>query len=229
MFNVVLARTAAELRGEPCLALGDAPVRRTLVKSRSFGEPTTDVVSVSQAVATHAARAAEKLRREGLVAGHVSAFVTTKRFGPGPHRSCSAEEAFPEGTACTTALVAAARRCLARAFVATDGAGRPYRYRKAGVVLSEIRPTGTEQRSLFAVHELATASDRARSAALMAALDAANQKYGGRSVGVASQGCPSALRRARDGSTGAPAWEMRRERMSPRYTTRWSELASVRA
>ena len=226
-FNVVLARTAAELRGVSCLPLEEAPVaRQTLVKSRSFGEPTAEVAVVSQAVATHAARAAEKLRREGLVAGRIEAFVTTKRFGSGPHRSGCQGEGLP-ATADSGALVAAARRCLGRAWQAADVRGVPYRYRKAGVTLLEIRPAGTEQRVLFAVTDGDTAADRQRRAALMEALDAANGKFGKRAVVVASQGCPSTLGRTRAAS-GAPAWEMRRERMSPRYTTRWDELAVVR-
>ena len=227
-FNVVLLRTAMELRGVSCLPLEQAPVtRQTLVKSRSFGEPTSDLGAISQAVATHAARAAEKLRAEGLVAGRISAFVTTKRFGSGPHRSGGCDEALP-ATADTTALVAAARRCLRRAYVDADAGGRPYRYRKAGVMLAEIRPEGTEQRGLFPIARVASAADRQRQRALMEALDAANRRFGKRAVVVAAQGCPSILRRTRDGSPEAPGWEMRRERMSPRYTTRWDELVTVR-
>ena len=227
-FNVVLARTAAELRGVSCLPLEDAPTpRQTLVKSRSFGEPVSGLGPLSQAVATHAARAAEKLRREGLVAGRIEAFVTTKGFGPGPHRSAAHGEALDEATADTTALVAAARRCLGRGHVAADARGRPFRYRKAGVTLAEVRPAGTEQRALFAAGR-GGAADRERRAALMDALDAANRRYGKRAVVVASQGCPSTLSRARAAS-GAPVWEMRRERMSPRYTTRWDELAVASA
>jgi len=228
-FNVVLLRTSYELRGVSCIPLDRAPVtRQTLVKSRSFGEPVTDLASLSQAVATHAARAAEKLRREGMVAGRIAAFVTTKGYGEGPHRSSGTDEALAEATADTSALVAAARRCLQRAFVGADARGRPYRYRKAGVTLCEIRPEGSEQRSLVPIHEVRAEADRVRQAALMAALDAANRRYGKRAVVVASQGPPATLRRTRDGSAEAPAWEMRRERMSPRYTTRWDELAVAR-
>ena len=228
-FNVVLLRTAMELRGISCLPLEQAPVtRQTLVKSRSFGEPVTGLGAISQAVATHAARAAEKLRAEGLVAGRISAFVTTKGFGSGPHRSGGCDEALVEASADTTALVGAARRCLGRAYVGADTRGRPYRYRKAGVMLAEIRLEGTEQRGLFPVGEERTAADRQRQRALMEALDAANRKFGKRAVVVAAQGCPSTLRRTRDGSPEAPGWEMRRERMSPRYTTRWEEIAVVR-
>ncbi|MGB3541646.1 Y-family DNA polymerase [Rubrivirga sp.] len=231
-FNVVLARTAMELGGVACLALEDAPVRKTLVKSRSFGEPVTDLSPLSQAVATHAARAAEKLRREGLVAGHIEALITTKHYGAGPHRSAARGEMLAEASSDSTALVAAARRCLGRCHLEVDVRGRPYRYRKAGVTLSEIRPAGTEQRSLFggpslrAIEDVQTTADRVRRAALMEALDAANRKFGKRAVVVSSQGRPSTLRRTRD-TSGAPAWEMRRERMSPRYTTRWDELAVV--
>ena len=227
-FNVVLARTAAELRGVSCLGLDQAPVaRQTLVKSRSFGEPTSEVAVVSQAVATHAARAAEKLRREGLVAGRIEAFVSTKGFGAGPHRSGCRGEGLAEATADSVLLVAAARRCLGRAWAAADARGIPYRYRKAGVTLLEIRPRGSEQRGLFAITDGNAGADRQRRSALMAALDAANARYGKRAVVVASQGCPSTLSRTRAGS-GAPTWEMRRERMSPRYTTRWDELVAVR-
>ena len=94
-------------------------------------------------------------------------------------------------------------------------------------MLAEIRPEGTEQRGLFSVRDVGTAHERQRRAALMEALDAANGRFGTRAVVVASQGSPSTLRKARDGSAGAPAWEMRRERMSPRYTTRWDEVATV--
>jgi DNA polymerase V len=228
-FNVVLLRTAYELRGVSCIPLDQAPVtRQTLVKSRSFGEPVSDLDSLGQALATHAARAAEKLRREGLVAGRIAAFVTTKGYGEGPHRSCGTDEAFAEASADTTALVAAARRCLRRAYAPSDARGRPYRYRKAGVTLCEIRPRGEEQRGLFAPEAVLSEADRQRQAALMEALDAANRRFGKRAVVVASQGCPATLRKTRDGSAGAPGWEMRRERMSPRYTTRWDELVTVR-
>ena len=108
---------------------------------------------------TLAARAAAKLRAEGLVAGRISAFVTMKRFGSGPHRSGACDEALVEASADTTALGGAARRCLGRAYVARD---RPYRYRKAGVMLAEIRPKGTEQLGLFPVASAAGVDGGAR-------------------------------------------------------------------
>ena len=226
-FNVVLLRTAMELRGINAVRDGEGPVtRRTMVRSRSFGDPVTDLGTIRQAVATHAARAAEKLRAEGLVAGRVGAMVTTKGYGSGPHRSGWLELEVPVASARTPDLIRAASLALHRVYLARDDDGRPYRYRKAGVVLSELRPAGTEQRSLFGGPERAPewTADQAR---LMEAVDAANRKYGKRSVTFGSMGSPLALRKTRDGSTGAPRWEMRREQMSPRYTTRWGELPHV--
>ena len=232
-FNVVLARTAAELRGVPCVVDGDGPVtQRTMVRSRSFGERVSDLGTLRRAVATHAARAAEKLRAEGLVAGRVGAFATTKGVGAGPHRSGWVECDLAAQSSRTPDLVAAALGCLGRAFVGRDDRGRPYRYRKAGVVVSELRPAGAEQAALFS--DLGGAAGRtpewaASQGRLMEAVDAANRRFGKRAVAFAAMGTPASLRRARDGSGGAPRWEMRRERMSPRYTTRWDELAVVRA
>ncbi len=40
---------------------------------------------------------------------------------------------------------------------------------------------------------------------------------------------PSVSRKTHDGTGGAPRWEMRREHMSPRYTTRLDEVAVVRS
>ncbi len=229
-FNVVLARTARELAGTPCVADGDGPVeRKTMVRSRSFGERVFDRTTVQQAVATHAARACEKLRSEGLVAGRVGAFVTTKGYGDGPHRSGWVERELTTATSRTPDVIRAAMLALAEAWHHDGGT---YGYRKAGVVLGELRPEGTEQVSLFDYDGLAATVApewTEAQARLMAAVDTANGRFGKRAVTFGTMGTPSGLRKTRDGTSGAPRWEMRRERMSPRYTTRLDEVARVRA
>jgi DNA polymerase V len=109
--------------------------------------------------------------------------------------------------------------------VAADAHGNPFGYRKAGVMLADLRPAGTEQTALFA--PVADPERLAAQARLMATVDRLNRRFGRRTVGFASMGPLTALRRTRDGTDGAPRWEMRREQMSPRYTTRWEDLASV--
>ena len=61
-----------------------------------------------------------------------------------------------------------------------------------------------------------------------AIVDALNRKHGKRAVVLGSMGAPKRLQKTRDGSAEAPRWEMRREMMTPRYTTRWDELLMAR-
>jgi DNA polymerase V len=80
-FNVVLARTVLELRGVPCLTLEETPPpRQQVIASRSFGALVTDLGPLREAVASHTARAAATLRREGLTAGVVQVQIGTPPF-----------------------------------------------------------------------------------------------------------------------------------------------------
>ena len=163
------------------------------------------------------------------MAGQVAAFITTKGHGPGPHRSGWVERSLTVATARTPDLIRAALLALDEAYA--GGGPTTYRYRKAGVVLSELRPAGTEQGAMFDEgcepyeRDPEWAEGQAR---LMETVDALNRRFGKRAVAFAAMGTPSALQKTRDGSEGAPKWEMRRQRMSPRYTTRWDEIATVR-
>ena len=75
--TVVGLRTAWELRGRSCLDLELVrPDRKTLVRSRSFGERVESKENLRQALVKHAQRAAEKLREEGLVARGIKVFIT---------------------------------------------------------------------------------------------------------------------------------------------------------
>nr|WP_240333130.1 hypothetical protein [Salinibacter ruber] len=83
--TVVGLRTAWELRGWSCLDLELVrPDRKTLVRSRSFGERVESKSNLREALATRAQRAAEKLREESLVAKGIKVFITTKRLGEPP-------------------------------------------------------------------------------------------------------------------------------------------------
>jgi DNA polymerase V len=205
--SVVGLRIATELRGTPCLALDDAPTtRKSLIRSRSFSTRQSEQRALREAVATHAQRAAEKLREEGLVARGVETFITTKRFGEPPYYSNGAAGTLPEHTARGAAIVKAARRLLR--VIYRDG----YAYKKAGVRLYDLRPARPHQESLFGRR-------RSQDEALAAAVDQINRTYGRDTIGVAAAESGSAER----------DWTMTRQRTSPRYTTRWDELPVAQA
>ena len=205
-FNVVAMRTALELRGVPCQQLETVPEpRQTLVRSRSFGEMVTEWTDLSEAIATHATRAAEKLRAEGGRAGRLSVFLNTNRFRedlPQYHRSGTCE-LLPH-TNTTPVILGKAMEIGRRLWRAG------FHYKKAGVMLSELAFEHA-QTSLF------DDRDHARDERLMAALDRINQKMGAHTLHPAATGRPDRQR-----------WQMKRGFHSPKYTTRWSDLPQTR-
>jgi len=110
-FNVVLAKTVMELNGISCLPLEEAPPpRQQIIASRSFGMPVTTFAMLSEAVASHTARAAAKLRREGLHAGLIQVFIATSPFKPeAPQYHPGSKVPLSVPTADTTPLLRAAR------------------------------------------------------------------------------------------------------------------------
>ena len=205
-FNVVAMRTALELRGVPCQQLETVPEpRQTLVRSRSFGEMVTEWTDLSEAIATHATRAAEKLRAEGGRAGRLSVFLNTNRFRedlPQYHRSGTCE-LLPH-TNTTPVILGKAMEIGRRLWRAG------FHYKKAGVMLSELAFEHA-QTSLF------DDRDHARDERLMATLDRINQKMGAHTLHPAATGRPDRQR-----------WQMKRRFHSPKYTTRWSDLPKTR-
>ena len=108
----------------------------------------------------------------------------------------------PEPTADTRILISWALKVLRRMY-------RPgFAYQKAGVMLSDLRPRMMAQASLFAEPE----DDRGRQ--LMATLDAINGRWGRGTLRSAAEGMEK-------------PWQMKRQRLSPRYTTDWEGLPVV--
>ena len=218
-FNVVMLRHIMELRGTSCIPLEQvAPIRKSLVRSRMFGSAQTELGPLRKAVATHAATAARKLRAEGLAAGFLEVFVSTGRHGF-PIRKGRAVSALIVATNDTISLSKTADKLLREAYRHRSLAGDVYRYKKAGVILSDLVPEQEVQSDLFG-------SGVPEHPGLMQALDRLNERFGKRAVVLATQGTPDSLRSI-DAATSRNGWGMKRERMSPRYTTRWDELPRV--
>ena len=209
--GVVGARLLHELRGFSCSGVVVEPdVRKSVCKSRSFGQVLVEMEQVAGAVATHTSRAGEVLRHDGLAARLLTVFVETSRFAnlPPPY-SFSAQMTLPVATDDTLTLTKWAQRGLERIW-------RPgLRYVKAGVVLDGLERAGSNQQaSLFG--EVSTSPERAK---LMGALDALNGRFGAGAVKVAAA-VPAP-------GTREP-WGMRRDAKSPAFTTKWAELWKVR-
>ncbi|WP_368764225.1 Y-family DNA polymerase [Klebsiella quasipneumoniae] len=205
-FNVVLERTVRELRGEPCLGLEEfPPVKQEIVCSRSFGGRITEYHDMRQAICSYASRAAEKLRGEHQYCRFISAFVKTSPFALNePYYGNCASVKLLTPTQDSRDIIAAATRCLDAIW--RDG----HRYQKAGVMLGDFYSQGVAQLNLFDDN-----APRKNSGKLMEVLDHLNAKNGRGALYFAGQGIQT-------------AWQMKREMLSPRYTTRYTDLLQVR-
>jgi len=206
-FNVTVARTVMELNGIPCMELEEiTPDKKQIVCSRSFSRRLTEYRELSEAMAEFCSRAAEKLRNQQSVAGHISVFIRTSPFNPDePQYQRAAGLTLPSATQDTRVIVGAANRLLKEIF--REG----YRYQKCGVQLGQIQPAAIpEQMDLF---DLA-AFGHAESGKLMQTVDRINYRFP-KGIAIATAGF-------------GQSWKARAERISRRYTTNWRELVWVR-
>ena len=204
-FNVVMERTARELRGEPCLDLEEfTPTKQQIICSRSFGHRITQYEEMHQAICAYAERAAEKLRGEHQYCRFISVFVRTSPHADNEiYYGNQASVTLMTPTNDTRDIIRAATEALGRIWL--DG----YRYMKAGVMLADFFSSGVAQLNLFDDNRLC-----ANSAALMEIIDSVNHSGKGK-IWFAGQGIEK-------------SWAMKREMLSPAYTTRYADLPVAR-
>ena len=203
-FGVVGERIVSELRGKPCIDIEEmAPDRKSLIASRSFGRPIETLNEMEEAVASYASRAAEKMRRQSLATANLTVFIETNPFKKQDRQYRAYQSVqLPIASSDSSRLISGALNGLHRIW------RQGYKYKKAGVMLLDLVPSGQIQGSLF------TAPDSSSSQARMRVLDTINRRYGRGSLVIGSAGLRS-------------GWKLRRDHLSNNYTTSWSELLKV--
>ncbi|MBN2866807.1 MAG: Y-family DNA polymerase [Thiotrichales bacterium] len=211
-FSVNVERIVQELNGQACLFLDEThPNKQQIVSSRSFGQWVTDYDFMKQAVASYTATAAGKLRQQNSVCKRITVFVTTNRFKsdkPQYRNVYQIPLIYPTDN--SVLLTKLAIRALKHIWL--DG----YEYHKASVTLSELSDKGALQIDLFAQDP--QFSGNPKSDKLMQVMDKLNLTMGKGTVQLANSGLQQQIN-----------WRMNRNLMSPRYTTRWQDLLTVRA
>ncbi len=205
-FGVVVERMALELGGVSCLALEEVQHdRKNICCSRSFGRPVDSLEELREAAATHATRAGEKLRAQGLAASAVCVFLVTNRHRPEEPQYCpQAGRELLVPTSFTPELIGECLRVLNAIY-------KPgFRYKKCGVLCLDLVPDDEKQASLFRPVDPEREEKERR---LMAAVDKLNL-WGGRGT----------VRAASMGAGKPQEWQMRRDCKTPCYTTRIEDL-----
>lgn len=198
-------RLLKELNGQPCYDLELVPDRKkAMCTAKSFGELTTSKEVVSEALANYAANCARKLRKEGSIANLLTVFLHTNQHRAQDKQYYGIKTIhLPKATSYTPELVAYALKALG--LIWQQG----YNYKKVGCIVSGLQPEEHRQAQLF------SDIDWEKEQKAMEALDQINSWYGKDKLRVAAQGYER-------------KWKMNQERLSPCYTTRWSDLITAK-
>ncbi len=208
MGGVVGTRLINELRGIACIPMKDPlESKKMIATTRMFGSPVSSLPEIREAVASYTARAAEKLRRQGSVAGSIDVYVVSNgrkeaRYEYNP-QSTHRFFTLPLATADTSHLIGYALPLVDSLF--QEG----LKYLKAGVILGNLVPNAAVQANLFCQAE------EKDSRPLMEAIDNINFSHRGDLVKYLASG----LERN---------WKMRQALRSGRYTSRWNELFELK-
>lgn len=203
--SVVGLRLLYELRGQSSIAWEDKrPVRKNICTSRSFGHRITEKHQMAEALANYAASCASKLRDDGSCCRRLKVFIQTN-----PHKTSetqylrSVDVDLERASNHSGEIIKAALRGLDLIF-------KPgFLYMKCGVTVMDLVPESSVQTSCF------DGADAGKNARVMKTMDSINQDLGKEIVRTAVQGFDRRYR-------------LKTEYLSPRYTTRMSDVLKIR-
>ena len=201
--SVVELRLKQDLSGIPMFDLERIKPRKNIATTRSFERNLVDYQELKERIVTFAVSCAEKLRRQNSYCNSLMVFVRTNA-----HRlelkqyNNSTIVKFPYATNSSIEIVKFAIEGLKRIF------RQGYQYKKAGVVIMNFSAADEIQLNLFE-------NSNPKHVDLMKTIDQINTCYGQQKIKLASQD----QRRV---------WKMKQEKLSPRYTTRLSDVIVVK-
>lgn len=201
-FSIDVERTVRELNGQICKTWDVTKAdKQQIFSTRSLGERICTREHLHQALAKHAAIAGAKVREQGSLCKAMVVFAANSPHDPQPVYFKRLVQ-FTCATDDSRELCAAVSSELSNLY-------RPgVRYYRIGVGLIDLCPKTSVQYDLFN----APKSDPN----LMKIFDSLNNRYGRDVLYIAAQGSDQ-------------HWTMRRQFLSPQYTTRWSDIPMIKA
>lgn len=200
-------RICMELRGVCAYALSESndEEQGSYMSTRSFGAPVHDKEILRSALSYHVTHVAKKLRNDGCVAGRITVIVRGSRYGTFSHREGSRSAVLVEPTNSTIVLIKEAMKLLGALYT------EEIPYKKAGIVVSDIRPKINASASLF--EDKKTTETRGK---IDAVIDSLTDRFGNDIVhsGLIYK---------------TTHWKEKRTYTSKEYTTKWDEIPLVKA
>tara|TARA_B100001113_G_scaffold152452_1_gene124889 strand:- start:2122 stop:2622 length:501 start_codon:yes stop_codon:yes gene_type:complete len=163
----------------------------------------SDLNTLKNAVSSHASRSAEKLRSQNSFVNSIGVYLCTNRFRadlPQYRRYINVQ--LPIALNDTSGIINAALEGLYKIY--RSG----YEYKKCGVILTDLIQANEVQQSLFY-------SRREKDEKISKSIDQINQIFGSDTIRYAVQGQNE-------------SWSIKREKLSPSYTTNWNEFLTLK-
>ena len=202
--GIVGMRIHQELNGIACFALSTHPERKkSITTSRTFGQSTSNLSELSDAVANFTTKTAYKLRKQNSCAQELLVFIQTNRHrADQPQHFDSLAIELPVATNSSIELVHYALQTLKKLY-------KPgFAYKKAGVIVQNILPQEHVQGNLF------DTVDRAKHSRLMKTIDQCNDNIGREKIRLLAQGFTR-------------KWHLKNEHLSQCYSTNIKEAITI--
>ncbi len=201
--SIVGLRLQHDLQGIPTLDLDETQPKKNIATTRSFDTNYTTKAEVKERITTFAVTCAEKLRAQSSCCSSLMVFIQTNRHHadkPQYSRNIAIKLPFPTNSSIELAHFAG---------LALDRIYKPgYGYKRAGVIIQDFTPQAIQQVSLFDNRNEAHIP-------LMETMDKLNKAFGQQKIKLGGQDIKK-------------VWKMRQEKLSPRYTTKLSDIITVR-
>ncbi|KQC02114.1 Y-family DNA polymerase [Pedobacter sp. Hv1] len=203
--TIVGVRMWRELWGESCIPLKlSLDPKKGMCTSRAFGKMTGDYVELQEATASYASRLAMKLRREARCATVLSVRLLTNRFNPS-HPQCYPSITVPLAHPVnnTNDIIKAALFGLKKIYL------RGYLFQKVEVMATGLIPQNEVQLNIF------DKFDGIKYDKLSQIMDKVNMHFGAGTIKIATEGTKQ-------------RWTLRRDFLSPEYTTNWDDIIKTK-
>ena len=202
--TIISRHTVDELNGRKKIELErEFATKKSISTSRSFSRMISDLNTLRNAISSHASRSAEKLRSQNSFVNSIGVYLCTNRFRadlPQYRRYINVQ--LPVALNDTSGIINAALEGLYAIYKSG------YEYKKCGVVLNDLVQANEVQQSLFY-------NRRDKDERISASIDQINQAFGSDTIRYAVQG-------------ENKSWSIKREKLSPSYTTNWNEFLTLK-
>jgi DNA polymerase V len=199
-FSVVVERTVNELNGIPCLHWDDVRQdKKEIFSTRSMGQRVTDYHTLKAAITSHGCIVTRKTRKQNSLIKRLLIFASSSPHDDNYYKKSLIYE-FPVATD-NTLKIAEAISCVFDSIYLSG-----VNFYRCGVGAIMLENHQFKQQDMF--------NASVNNPKLMKCYDSINHRYGNGTVEVAAAGQQD-------------KWQMRRNFLSPSYTTKWRDIPKI--